>query len=351
MGFQGLVAVTSRAGPAVTFGGAGPIATFGGTGPTAGATPPLRTLPVQTLRTVAAVAISVPVRTVPLATLGALLRGAAFAGRRSARVSARRRTGATTRFVGRRRFAGAGTASAGTIDGPDSLDDLGVRWTRMPGPGRTVCALGGTRAARCRVGSLSRCFRRPSRSPLRRMATLRVPVGRIGVGSATQECRQLRRDPTARGGRGLGGGCFLRGRVTEVPACAADQQHCRRGEEHQREAFDQRIAAVDQDVLHALDLRAVHHVVRAGNHDEQDQRRLDDRGEHPGSSHREHCGQAAEDEERGEEPAQLLPAGVEGESDQRCDDRDEDGTPPGNSWDVGVHGAVIGRYRRPRALS
>ena len=66
-------------------------------------------------------------------------------------------------------------------------------------------------------------------------------------------------------------------------------------DEHQQEALDQRVAAVDQDVLDAGDLGAVEQEVAVGHRDEQDQRRLHDRGEDAGLADREHRGHTADD--------------------------------------------------------
>ena len=89
----------------------------------------------------------------------------------------------------------------------------------------------------------------------------------------------------------------------------------RRGEQHQRETFDQRIATVDQQVFEAGELGAVKQPVRAGHRAEQDQRWLDDRGEDTGLANRQHRSHATRHIQRGEDGRQLLAgSGVEGEA-------------------------------------
>ncbi len=87
-----------------------------------------------------------------------------------------------------------------------------------------------------------------------------------------------------------------------------------------------------------MDIGAVHQVVGPGHHDEQEQWRLDSRGEHRALAHREHRRQAADNIERGENPGQFLAARAEIDSETDCgrEGGDQDCSPPGNSSDVGM---------------
>src|SRR5574337_224632 len=99
-----------------------------------------------------------------------------------------------------------------------------------------------------------------------------------------------------------------RRRRPAIPADQADQQHPGGGEQHEREPLNQWITAVDQGFLDACEAASVEQPVRAGHGAEQDQRGLDDSGEHPGLPHREYGGNAAQHIQRSEDPGQLLAA-------------------------------------------
>ena len=148
-------------------------------------------------------------------------------------------------------------------------------------------------------------------------------------------------------------GCRSLCRQGEVPADHADHQHRRGREEHQREALDQRIAAVDQNVLDAGDRAAVEDEVRGRDDDEEDQRRLDHGGEDARLPNREHGQQAARDVADREDDGEFLVARarVVGEADGRGRRGQHDGPPPGDTGDSRQRGAVIGRNCRPCTLS
>ncbi len=177
-----------------------------------------------------------------------------------------------------------------------------------------------------RLGRSMVCLRRGARGG----------VGGVLVGGLPrQQRRHLRRQAGAC--RLL---CRRRRRGTSrrhavIPARHPDQQHGRRREEHQREPLDERIAEVDQRVLDTGDLAAVEQEVRGRHGDEQDQRRLDDRGEDAGLPHREHREDASDRIRRRENHAQLFVAGagVVGKADGGRRDRDQHRTPPRNTRD------------------
>jgi len=124
---------------------------------------------------------------------------------------------------------------------------------------------------------------------------------------------------------------------TDVPPGPADQNDGGRGEEHQRESLDQWIAAVDDQILDALDLTACEDEVGRGDREEQDERRLNDRGEHAGLPHCENGGDAPSDIAEGKGRSQRLPtrSSVEGKPDRGSRHRQHYSAPPGNSGHIG----------------
>jgi hypothetical protein len=257
---------------------------------------------------------------------------AGFAGLRGARPPARlgRRIDGWT-GLGRRPTTG----SAG-----GRLAEVGF------GLGRAYVARSGRSRDRC-----LRCLPRPARrivcgrasSGCRRRATravdgmLAAPAPRSGHDGVDH--RRLGRDALARRPRLAHLGHGLRGRSTVgdnplVPADHADHQHDRRRDEHQRKALDQRIAAIDEDVLEAADLAGVKQEVGAGNRKEEDQRWLDGRGEDTGLTDCQNGQETASDVTHREDGTEFLVAGARVECEANGGRRrgQQDGSPPGDSW-------------------
>ena len=112
-----------------------------------------------------------------------------------------------------------------------------------------------------------------------------------------------------------------------------DHQNHGRGEHHQWEAFDQRVATADQPVFQSVESRAVEQVIRQRDGDEQQQWRLDHRGEDPGPANRQNRGDAARGETDGEHRTQFVMAGAgfDGQADECPDDGNHHRTPTGHS--------------------
>ncbi len=137
----------------------------------------------------------------------------------------------------------------------------------------------------------------------------------------------------------------------QVPPDQTEHQHARRGEQHQRETLDQRVARVDQQVFDAGEFGAMEQEVGAGHRAEQDQRWLDDRGENSGLANRQHRGHTTRHIQRGEDGGQLLAgAGVESEADSDSGHGDHHCGPPRHSRNSGDDRAVICGHRRPVLL-
>lgn len=225
--------------------------------------------------------------------------------------------------LGRSRRVGvsAGARTSRAFD--DRFDDLGLGGPNMAGPRRRAPSRRPSAAIR---GGPARARRR-SLWPVGPARALGAPAAWRGddlvvliTGLAGEQRRELGRRRRERrrhrgGDRGFrclgvlaGGWRSATVRHPDVPAAQADEQHDRRCEEHQGEALDQRIAAIDRQVLDPGELTAGEQEVGAGNADEQEQRRLDDRREHRLLPDREHCGEAAEDIARGEHRAEFSAA-------------------------------------------
>jgi hypothetical protein len=88
----------------------------------------------------------------------------------------------------------------------------------------------------------------------------------------------------------------------------------------------------------------VDQVVGQWNADEQQQWRLDDRGEKPGPAHCQDRGHATQGVEDGEDAAEFLVSGTRFDRDpkQRRSQRDQDRTPPRNTHGGGESGALFG---------
>ena len=174
----------------------------------------------------------------------------------------RRRGGGAGGVVVRRAGARRRGAGAGSAHGVDVAVSAGGRACRDL---RGACRLAvrrcpGRSGARspagrwCACAAVCRLRRRGRRRPRRRSCRVARQQPEIFAVTADDRLRRRCRRPS--------GWPCPRGRRAEVPAGHPDQQHHHRGEEHQREALDQRVAAVDQDVLDAGDLGAVEQEVR-----------------------------------------------------------------------------------------
>ena len=113
------------------------------------------------------------------------------------------------------------------------------------------------RTGRGRAGRLARAGR--SNAVLRAEGGLGAASVAVSAAAARRPERRSSRQrcpllAAAEQPRRVGGGFPATGPRPEIPPRHPDQQHPRRGEEHQRETLDQRIAAVDQDVFDAGDL-------------------------------------------------------------------------------------------------
>lgn len=167
------------------------------------------------------------------------------------------------------------------------VDGLG----RPGGFGRLVAAVRiEAAAARCRpfVGIAARV-----RIILRPRAAARSTLGygfavvlRRGSGvSGTSTGRPLGRPPAAVVVRIAGHqraelpGDAVEQSRPEIPPDQSDQQHAGSRAQHQRETFDERVAAVDQEVFELADRAPVEQPVGPGHGAEKYQWRLDERGE------------------------------------------------------------------------
>ncbi len=218
----------------------------------------------------------------------------------------------------------------------------------MPG----VCAAGA-------LGPIAGCRAPGPRSGFRRTAGLAGPLraaGRrllrlLGIAEAKKRI-QLRakgadEGAACRRGRAVVGGFGGRRlRLAEIPPQQADEQHGARGAQHQRETLDQRIAAVDQEVLQVADFASMEHPVGARHRAEKNQRGLNDRGEHAVLPHGQHRGHAAGYIEAGEDVGQILLTGVDRIPDGRRGHGDDQGRPPRHAWDIGVDRPVASLDRR-----
>ncbi|CAG7173506.1 hypothetical protein PICSAR249_02360 [Mycobacterium avium subsp. paratuberculosis] len=217
----------------------------------------------------------------------------------------------------------------------------------MPGAGtQTACR----RASAARGAPRSRRRARPAGA-----APLCALLGGIAVGVGVQRRPHLGHQAADEGldvDTGAGGGVVGAGRrrrpltVPEIPADQADRQHGAGGTQHQREPLDQRIAAVDQQVFEPAHLGVVEQPVGPGHRAEQDQRRLDDRGEDAVLAHRQHRRHATGYIEAREDVGQLLVTSVDSIADGGRGDGDKHGRVPGEAWDVWVDRMVGALHRR-----
>ena len=249
-------------------------------------------------------------------------------------------SGASNSRVGRRRRARSRAGST-----PSSS---GGRWWPPPRPrrrrtltGSSCLGRGGSRGTLDGVGSARP---RPGR----------LVDGLVG-GLAVEHRRQPgdQSEPSALAGSVGGIGGFRRSRVepAQVPPDQAEHQDARRGEQHQRETLDQRVATVDHQVFDTGEFGAVEQEVGAGHRTEQDQRWLDDRGENSGLANGQQRGHATRHIQAGEDGGQLLAgAGVESEADSDPGHGDHHCGPPRHTRNSGDYRAVICGHRRPVLL-
>lgn len=263
-------------------------------------------------------------------------------------------------------IAGGGTAGAG----PRGCGPLGR-------PALAAGASGGRCGCRCcpRVGLCARrtpAWRALGRAAPRRGVRCRIPVdgpipaSRRRGGFAENQPGKFRCDRchNSRGGRGLallgrsgvGGFVCVSSALrcqTDIPPAQPDQQDRRREEQHQREAFDERISAVDRQVLHAAELASVEQEIRPGHGDEKDERGLDHGGEQPCLLNRQNSQKATEGIADGEHRAELAIARtcIESKADRGCGDRQQHSSPPRHTGESRVYRAMVSRHCRLRALS
>ena len=247
----------------------------------------------------------------------------------------------------------------------------GGRLTTGPLRGGSSMSSSGGRACRDRVGA-GRCAERSERARRSVVAGRSMPCLRLGrpaaVSGSPRRPNRPRRTtrpsppghrsaavprlrshrPGRRRARGVR--TLLPHRV--VPARHADQQHGGRGEQHERESLDQRVAAVDQGVLEAGELRAVEQGSRRPDGDEQEQGWLDDRGEDPGVPYRQHGHHASRTYSTAKTPPSSLTAAarVEREANRGEGHRNQDRGPPRYAGKIRVRGAMIGCHRRSGPL-
>lgn len=217
------------------------------------------------------------------------------------------------------------------------------RWPEMPGTrrNRTVAGAGAPRWRCCSARTVSSASPRWGRTS----GPDAVVVERGGE-FLEEHCQPSRAGYRRRIG-------FRRchpGRCRQIPAEHADQQDPGRGEQHQREPLDQRVTTVDQDLLEAGEGTAVKQPVGARYSAEQDQRGLDDGGEHPRLPHHQHRRATAEHIQRGEDVGQVFGTGVERDTGQGRDRGDGYRTPPGQTRHTWMNRATVSWHCRPRLL-
>lgn len=235
-----------------------------------------------------------------------------------------------------RRLSGARRCRAGCLRCP--VDHR--RWGRCASArrGRAARRWGGRPS--CRTGVLP-CSVLVTR-PTRRRRLLRLLGGAPRAGGAW---RPLRASSL---GRASGTGLAL---LQQEEAEPTDQQGHHGGGEHHWKAVDQWIRDVDRQVLQCGAVLVRDETLPERHSDEQDQRRLDDRGEQRSVAGSRHGEDTAEEIERGERSREFgATSRIDSESDKGDSDGQENDTPPGETGDRRDNRPPVERHPRASTL-
>ena len=186
----------------------------------------------------------------------------------------------------------------------------------------------------------------PRSVPVTRPARRRRLLGLLGCAPrAGGAWRPLRASPLGRAG---GTGLAL---LQQEEAEATDQQGHHGGGEHHRETVDQRICDVDRQVFQCGAVLLRDETLPERHRDEQDQRRLDDRGEQRSVAGSRHGEDTAEEIERGERSREFRATSrIDSESDKGDSDGQENDTPPGETGDRRDNRPPVERHPRASTL-